>query len=433
MPSPSMPVAETPPAVEKGATRMPAVPDTAFVDGLPERLRLGVVDFTHRAKTSFRPARTAVIGYLIARAINLVVLAVMALAAGKPFWSMVGSWDGVWFRDIADFGYVDKIPVSPAGKPYWSNVEFFPGYPWAVRLVGDITGLSALNAGMVVTLLAGVVAAWGLYALGRELTGSHRVATLFAVLWGVAPGSMVLTMVYSEALFVAFASWGLLAVVRRQWTLACVLCLFAGLTRNTAFALVATLGVATLAIALRRREDGARVGLLAPETRRPVIATLISPLACVGFIGWVGWLAGRPDGWIWIQDKAFNLRMDWGISTVQWMSKYLTHLGRPIYVVCTFVIILSVALMIWSFRDRRIPLPVHVYGAVVMFLALTTSNGWFFHSKPRFMLPAFTIALPLARLMAKWPRGVVIAVLVAGAAFSGWYVSFLLYVINTNP
>ncbi|MFE5533669.1 mannosyltransferase family protein, partial [Embleya sp. NPDC056538] len=425
MPSPSMPVVVTPPAAEKGATRMPAAPDIVFADGLAERVRLGGAEVLGRARVSFRPARTAVFGYLIARAVNLVVLGLMALATGKPFWSMLGSWDGVWFRDIADFGYVDKIPVSPTGKPYWTNVEFFPGYPWAVRLVCDLTGLSALNAGMVVTTIAGVVAAWGLYALGRELTGSHRVATLFALLWGVAPGSMVLTMVYSEALFVAFASWGLLAVVRRQWTLACVLCLLAGLTRNTAFALVAALGVTALAVVLQRREDGARVGLLAPEARRPVLATLISPLACVGFIAWVGWLAGRPDGWMWIQDKAFNLRFDGGISTVQWMNKYLTHLGRPIYVVCTFVIILSVALMIWSFRDRRIPLSVHVYGAVVMFLALTTSNGWFFHSKPRFMLPAFTILLPLARLMVKWPRGVVISILVAGAAFSGWYVGFL--------
>ncbi|WP_406280168.1 mannosyltransferase family protein [Embleya sp. NBC_00896] len=428
-----MPVAETPPAPEKGATSVPASTDTSFANDLADRLKLGAVDVARRARASFRPARTAVLGYLIARAINLVVLGLMAFATKKPFWSKVGSWDGVWFRDIADFGYIDKVPVSPAGKPYWSNVEFFPGYPWSVRLVSDVTGLSALNAGMVVTLLAGAVAAWGLYALGRELTGSHRVATLFAVLWGVAPGSMVLTMVYSEALFVAFASWGLLAMVRRQWTLACVLCLFAGLTRNTAFALVAAIGVATLAIVLRRREDGTRVGLLAPESRRPVLATLISPLACVGFIAWVGWLAGRPDAWFWIQDRAFNLRMDWGVSTVQWMNKYFTHLGRPIYVVCAFVIILSVALMIWSFRDRGVPLPVHVYGGVVMFLALTTSSGWFFHSKPRFMLPAFTIVLPLARLMAKWPRGVVISVLVAGAAFSGWYVSFLLYVVNTNP
>jgi len=431
MPTPSMPVADTRSAFEDGTAVLdPAAgPVRIAVDRLGSR----ALDGGRRALVAFRPARTAVVGYLIARAINLVVLALMAFAAKKPFWSMVGSWDGLWFRDIADFGYVDKVAVSPTGKPYWSNVEFFPGYPWTVRLVGDLTGLSALDAGMVVTLLAGVGAAWGLYALGRELTGSHRVATLFALLWAVAPGSMVLTMVYSEALFVAFASWGLLAIVRRNWTLACVLCLLAGLTRNTAFALVAAMGVATLAIVLRRREDGTRVGLLAPESRRPVVATLIAPLACVGFIAWVGWVAGRPDGWFWIQDKAFNLRMDWGISTVQWMNKYLTHLGRPIYVVCTFVIILSVALLVWSLRDRRVPLSVHVYGGVVMFLALTTSNGWFFHSKPRFMLPAFTIVLPLARLMVKWPRGVVISILVAGAAFSGWYVGFLLYVVDTNP
>ncbi|MGA4543697.1 mannosyltransferase family protein [Uniformispora flossi] len=383
--------------------------------------------------TALRPALPAISGYLAARVVNLVVLALMAHAAHKPFWSMVGSWDGKWFRDIADYGYVDKLPVSPAGKPYWVNVEFFPGYPYLVRVVSWVTGLGSLNAGMVVTFASGAVAAWGVYALGRELTKSHRTATLFAVLWGVAPGAMVLTMVYSEALFMAFASWGLLAIVRRQWTAATVLCILAGLTRNTAVALVAALGIAALQVVLAKREDGTRVGLLAPEARRPVVATLLAPLGVLGFLFWVAVIGRRWDAWMWIQDKAFNLRFDFGVSTVQMMNKYLTHLGKPIYVVTTFVIILSVALMIWSFRDRRVPLPVHVYGGLVMVLALTTSNGWFFQSKPRFMLPAFTIVLPLAVLMAKWPRAVAASVVAAGAAFSGWYVGYLVYVVNTNP
>ncbi|MGR6997585.1 hypothetical protein ACU686_04915 [Yinghuangia aomiensis] len=178
------------------------------------------------------------------------------------------------------------------------------------------------------------------------------------MLWGVAPGAMVLTMVYSEAPFMAFASWGLLAIVRRQWTAATVLCILAGLTRNTAVALVAALGIAALQVVLAKREDGTRVGLLAPEARRPVVATLLAPLGVLGFLFWVAVIGRRWDAWMWIQDKAFNLRFDFGVSTVQMMNKYLTHLGKPIYVVTTFVIILSVALMIWSFRDRRVPLPV---------------------------------------------------------------------------
>lgn len=426
MPSPSTPVAPD------AAAKLPSDPTSRGTDR-KERLRAAAFSGARRFRTAIRPALPAIIGYLIARVVNLMVLAMMARAANKPSWSMVGSWDGKWFRDIADFGYVDKLPVSPAGKPYWVNVEFFPGYPYLVRLVSNLTGLSSLNAGMVVTLLSGAAAAWGVYALGRELTGSHRTATIFALLWAVAPGSMVLTMVYSEALFVAFASWGLLAIVRRQWTAALVLCLLAGLTRNTAFALVAALGVAALQVMWEKREDGTRVGVLGREARKPVAATVLAPLSVVGFILWVGTIGDRWDAWFWVQDKAFNLRFDFGISTVQWMNKYLTHLGRPIYVVCTFVIILSVALMLWSFRNRKVPLPIHVYGFLVMFLALTTSNGWFFQSKPRFMLPAFTIALPLAALMAKWPRKVAAAVLVAGAVFSGWYVSYLLYVVNTNP
>lgn len=426
MPSPSTPVATD------AAAKLPADPSSRGGE-LRERLRTAALSGGRRFRTAVRPALPAIIGYLIARAINLVVLALMARAANKPFWSMVGSWDGEWFRDIADFGYVDKLPVSPTGKPYWVNVEFFPGYPYLVRLVSNVTGLSSLNAGMVVTLVSGAVAAWGVYALGRELTGSHRTATIFALLWAAAPGSMVLTMVYSEALFVAFASWGLLALVRRQWTSALVLCLLAGLTRNTAFAVVAAIGVATLQIVLSKRDDGTRVGLLGREARRPILTTVLAPLGVVGFIVWVGVIGKRWDAWFWVQDKAFNLRFDFGVSTVQWMNKYLTHLGRPIYVVCTFVILLSVALMVWSFRNRKVPLPIHIYGGVVMFLALTTSNGWFFQSKPRFMLPAFTISLPLAVLMARWPRKVAGVLLVAGAVFSGWYVSYLLYVVDTNP
>ncbi|HSA53753.1 MAG TPA: mannosyltransferase family protein, partial [Yinghuangia sp.] len=274
MPSPSTPVAPD------AAAKLPADPTSRGTDPR-ERLRRAALAGGRRFRTAIRPALPAIIGYLIARAINLVVLALMARAANKPFWSMVGSWDGKWFRDIADFGYVDKLPVSPAGKPYWVNVEFFPGYPYLVRLVSNLTGLSSLNAGMLVTLVAGAVSAWGVYALGRELTGSHRTATIFALLWAAAPGSMVLTMVYSEALFVAFASWGLLAIIRRQWTRALVLCLLAGLTRNTAFAVVAALGVATLQIVFSRRDDGTRVGLLGPEARRPIVATVLAPLGVV--------------------------------------------------------------------------------------------------------------------------------------------------------
>jgi hypothetical protein len=428
MPSPS-----TPAVREPSATPARDVPTASGRARRTDEWRAAVQRSGGAALVSLRAAKWAVGGYLAARAVNLLVFALMALSSGKPFWSQVGAWDGEWFRDIADFGYVEKIPVSPTGRPYWVNVEFFPGYPYAVRFISTITGLNSLNAGMVVTLLSGAVAAWGLYALGRQLTGSHRTGTLFAVLWGVGPGAMVLSMVYSEALFMAFAAWALYALVKKHWMTAGVLAVFAGLTRNTGYALVAAIGVAALFVVLEKRPGGSRTGLFAPEARRPVLATLIAPIGCVGFLAWVGWMADRIDAWFWIQDKAFNLRFDFGVSTVQWMAKSLTQLGRPVYLMSTFIIIASVVLMIWSFRDRRVPLSVHTYTFAVMVLALTSSNGWFFQSKPRFMLPAVTLVLPLAVLMSKWPKALQVTALAAAAAFGGWYTGYLVYVINTNP
>ncbi|MGR6997586.1 hypothetical protein ACU686_04920 [Yinghuangia aomiensis] len=63
------------------------------------------------------------------RVVNLVVLALMAHAAHKPFWSMVGSWDGEWFRDIADYGYVDKRCRSPRGQAVLGQRRVLPRLP----------------------------------------------------------------------------------------------------------------------------------------------------------------------------------------------------------------------------------------------------------------------------------------------------------------
>lgn len=56
--------------------------------------------------------------------------------------------------------------------------------------------------------------------------------------------------------------------------------------------------------------------------------------------------------------------------------------------------------------------------------------GWL---TTRFLLPAFTIVLPLALLAAKLPKRALGVLLPAGALGSAWYGAFLMTVATMNP
>jgi hypothetical protein len=120
------------------------------------------------------------------------------------------------------------------------------------------------------------------------------------------------------------------------------------------------------------------------------------------------------------------MTFDWGTSTLH-VAK-ATLLGSPsvaqILVVGT--IIAAVLLMFWSLTER-IPVYLHVYTVVVVVLAVTTSANWI-SSKPRFLLPAVLLALPVARLLAPLRAAVLvplIGVLTVATTWFGLYVTVI--------
>ncbi len=89
-------------------------------------------------------------------------------------------------------------------------------------------------------------------------------------------------------------------------------------------------------------------------------------------------------------------------------------------------LIAAVVLTHWSLTER-IPLYLHVYTLVVVIMALTTSANWI-SSKPRFLLPAVLLSLPLARLLAPLRTPVLVglfAVLTAGTTWFGLYIMII--------
>jgi hypothetical protein len=155
-----------------------------------------------------------------------------------------------------------------------------------------------------VTIAAGLAAAWGLTRLGMTLTGDRRVSLLMTALWAVAPGSIVLSMVYPEALFCALAIWSLIALVERRWLTAAGLTIRLKTVHGTAVALVAAVTVAALPALIRPRSSAASRRVVAPGSRAAA-----GPLGLLGYWGYVAGKVHRPDGWFLLEKNVQRPRL----------------------------------------------------------------------------------------------------------------------------
>jgi hypothetical protein len=193
----------------------------------------------------------------------------------------LAGWDTWHFTRIAERGYL------PPGLPCCDQA-FFPGYPALIRLLLPLTGGSALAAGVVVTLLAGLAAAVLLHRLALALTGDEATARTAVLYLAVAPYGVFLTAVYSEALFLALSLGAWLAAVRRRWWLAGALAGGASLVRVNGLFLAAGLAVLYLG---QLRADGGR------RPRADVLALTLPALATGAYFGYLTARTGSLTAW----------------------------------------------------------------------------------------------------------------------------------------
>ncbi|WP_405494497.1 hypothetical protein [Streptomyces sp. NBC_00096] len=358
----------------------------------------------------FRRAAPALAVFAAVRLFGLAVLAVWGAVAGSSAHTLLSArWDSLWYARIAAEGYGYEV-VLPNGGVH-SNLAFFPLLPWLERLVSAVTGLGHGSAGLVVSALAGLAAAWGIFAVAGLVHG--RRAGVFAVgIWAALPVGIVESMAYSESLFTALAAWGLYGVLRGHWLTAGLLAAGAGLTRPVGAAVVAAVWVAA---ALARR-GGVR-------SWRPVAGALLAPLGAAAYVLWVGARTGGGlTGYLDVQGGWGN-GFDGGWAFARFIGARLASPAFP----AGIGLIAGVALVVWLYVlcvRRRQPAALLVYAGIVVALALCASG--YFGSKPRLLLPAFPLVFPPAVALAGWRTGRAAAVLGAGAVASAVYGAFWL-------
>jgi hypothetical protein len=366
-------------------------------------------------------AGTALGLFALARLTGTLALAAVAWAGGRQPLALLGrSWDSLWYLGIATHGYGRTLHLG--GGAIHSDLAFFPLYPLLVRALHEVAPLGGGACGLVVSWLAAGVAACGIHRCAALLYG-RTVATVLVVLWGLMPHSVVLSMAYTEPVLTAFAAWALYAVLRRDWVWAGTLAALAGLSRPNGCAVAAAVLAAAAREVVRLRGRGV--------SHRLWTGAALAPLGWTAYVLWVGRRTGDVPGGYFAVQRRWGSTFDFGHGALRFVRHLLLHGDRFAFAMALVIVAAGVLLYALLLADRA-PLPLLVYSGVLLLVALGGSG--FFESKPRFLLPAFPLLLPLAHALVRtakarpWHAAVVAGAL-AGLSFA--YGAYLVVLART--
>ncbi|GIE83291.1 membrane protein [Actinoplanes philippinensis] len=335
------------------------------------------------------------------------------VAEPRSLWERLLIWDAGWFLRVAMDGYPEGYTYSSSGQLEGNELAFFPVYPMLIR-AGAAIGIDPSAAALTVAWLASVAAGIVLHLLGSSLYGKRAGWALVAICCS-APASVVLSMAYSESLFIALVAGMFVAAHRRVWWAAGLLGLLTALSRPTGAA--AALGLAVAALLALKHDDQPKW--------KPLAAAAVALAGVPAYLGWVAYRVGDLTAWFKIQTAGWGTSFDYGASTGQFL--WTTLRSGDGWIPMSVALILLAALAAAGVALAQKPwLPLAVYGVVAMILVY--GQAGFYHSKPRLLLPVLLTLLPAVVAAARARPRVAVLSITAWALFGLWYGAYLVTV-----
>lgn len=312
-------------------------------------------------------------------------------------------WDSVWYLEIAQYGY---------GYP--DRAAFFPLYPALVSVAGPLG--PSLLLGLFVSFACAI---GGLYLLHRLVAIDFGTETARAVVLIVAwfPSAVVLTAVYSEALFMLTSVGSIYAARIGRWSLAGVVGGLAAATRSAGVLLVIPLLIMYL---YGPRADRPRHGLelgwrprhhLAPD----VLWIAAVPAGVLAYLVYLSVVTGDPMHAFAAQGEWSRLMIPfiggavlglWGALTavVELLPGISILQLRPseipeLIAVRNLILFGFFALAVWALCEsvKRLPAAYTAWGLSALLLPLSVpALNEPLKSLPRFMLVLFPLWIALA-------------------------------------
>ncbi len=310
------------------------------------------------------------------------------------------SWDGAWYYKIIRSGYPTSIPAEVTYNMPEARAAFFPVYPLVVNAADLVLPGGDVFAGVFVNFVLGAVALWLVGLIAKHLFG-ERVGYRSMLLMAFFPGSVALSLTYSEATLIVLAAACLLMLLRERWLVAGLLAAVGTATRPNGLALVAACAVAAF---------------LAIKHHRQWRALIAPALAPIGFVAFQLYLYIRTDEWAWfrVQTEAWDEGTSFGFTAVKnTFEAFIRPLASPTDIITAVSVLVTIVLIV-AMVKRRLPWPLVAFVVVVLALMVLPSTVT---ARPRFLFTAFPLLISLA---AWWPEdreeewGLLIALSTAG-------------------
>jgi len=180
----------------------------------------------------FHPWLSLLILALLVKALLVTLTLVEFGGSPDPLTALGRAWDQ-W--DARHYLYLATHGYGPAGDAR-NLIAFFPLYPALISAVAAV-GLPARTAALLISNVAGVVAAILLYEVAR-VDAPPKAAWRAAAFFTVFPTAYFLLVGYTEAVFCALAFGAVLAARRQRWMAAGLLGGLAAAARLTGLALL---------------------------------------------------------------------------------------------------------------------------------------------------------------------------------------------------
>jgi hypothetical protein len=391
-------------------------------DGLAARARRRLISL-------FYELRWPLGVFAITRVVYMIVVLVDSLIQHWPVWEELANWDGAWYLVLTVWGYPSHAPnyalALQAHTTPQSTLGFFPLYPMLMWLVGNALSTTYLAAGVIISLISGAVATVLIGKLAERWWGfdAGRRAVLF---FCVFPGSVVLSIVYTEGILLALVAGCLLALEDRRWLLAGVLAAFATAVGPPATAIIPACAIAAL-LEMRRQ------GWLNPAGWRALIAPALAPLGLVAFGAYLWVHTGSPFasytaqhyGWKESSSPLALYRLAKQLAKQVFGHHTLAHPGVNLNLVvdmCGAVFLVLALWRLWKVRGS-VSVPALVWTLGIAFLAVTSAQT---PTNARMLFIAFPVVLVIGQWLAGYKRvfiGLILSSTVLMVAMS--FVSFV--------
>jgi len=364
----------------------------------------GPIDPARRCRLLLRPAAY----YLLSRfAVFAAALVATSFVPKLRIMQAMGTaFDGHWYLKIAQHGYPDRLYQEGQG----SRWAFFPGFPAAVRAVSEVTRLNLPDAAVLAAFVFGLTSALAIWLAVREVFGA-RLADRTVLLYVFCPTAYVLSLAYTEGLFLTAAAGCLFALSRRYWITAALCACAAALTRNAGIAVILAVLIVAIPAAWRGR------------AWRPAVAAVIAPLGLAAFMAYSWAMVGTPVAFFSAERFWQGQHFVWFVAPVGALfatlheglggATFLTNAMAGLALVLGFVGVWLLDRMSRTLRTvggaiAAVPASWWVYTLGALIVAY---SAYFTNSIPRYTMAAFPLFVAFAWKLPRSMEGAVVGVL----------------------